>query len=240
MIFAIHGFLGSGNEWTELKKLTPQESWVTPSLFENFEWPESINFESVIQKLRETYFLPELHEKTQAKKKFLGYSLGGRLGLQWLELFPNDFDQWFFISTNPGLTSTAEKESRRHADLQWALKLQQLDQLDFLKLWNDQEIFKGTRASTSAQLLWNKDILELALVNLSLARQKNFSDVLKKHQQKVHWVVGSQDQKFLDLALKLKEGVKIQHLHSLFGGHRIYLDQPKLLAELLLMAPSEL
>ena len=234
MIFAVHGFLGSANEWNALKNLTLQETWITPSLFESFQWPKTITFESVVRQLRETYYLPALNDNSKSAKKFMGYSLGGRIGLQWLELFPHDFDQWFFVSTHPGLATQSEKDSRHQSDLQWAAKLQQLDQSSFLKAWNNQAVFAGTSESLSAQLNCNKENLAVALINLSLSQQKDFSEILKQHQSKVHWVVGSSDQKFSNLAFKLKEGVKIQHLHSLLGGHRIYLDQPKPLAELLL------
>lgn len=234
MIFAIHGFLGCADEWNEIKKLTLNQTWITPSLFETFQWPSKIDFESVVFQLRENFYLPALNAADQSTKKFMGYSLGGRLGLQWLELFPNDFDQWFFVSTHPGLATPSEKESRFQWDLQWADKLQHLNQMSFLKEWNDQTVFTSTGRSSSENLNWNKDNLAAVLLNLSLANQKDFSEILKQHQEKVQWVVGELDQKFSNIAFKLKEGVKIQHLHTLFGGHRIYLDQPKSLAHLLL------
>ena len=70
----------------EIQKLTPAEKWITPSLFETFNWPKMIDFVSVVHQLRKAYYVPEA-------KTFLGYSLGGRIGLQWLELFPNDFER---------------------------------------------------------------------------------------------------------------------------------------------------
>ncbi len=227
MIFALHGFLGSASEWDELKKKATGQDWIIPSLFENFKWPAPMTFESVVRKIRDDYFLSSMLTNSDDTKTFVGYSLGGRLGLCWLELFPNDFDQWFFVSTNPGLKTESEKSDRRIADQDWALKLRELDQSNFLIQWNTQTVFAGTAKSSSPIDQWNKTILIDALLNLSLAEQKDFSDVLKTHQEKVHWVVGQQDQKFLDIALKLKKDVKIQHLHILLGGHRIHLDQPK-------------
>lgn len=233
MIFAIHGFLGSAADWNGLKIHTLQQDWLTPSLFESFKWPRPITFESVVNKLREDYYLPALQSNLGVRKKFLGYSLGGRLGLSWLDLFPNDFDQWFFVSTHPGLTSASEKEARRTSDQQWALKLRELDQQNFLTQWNAQAVFSGTTTNSAGGINWNKTILIDTLLNLSLAEQNNFSEVLKRHQEKINWVVGQNDQKFLDIALKLKKDVKIQHLHILLGGHRIYLDQPKPLSALI-------
>lgn len=233
MIFAIHGFLGSSSDWNELKKRVSFDDWCAPSLFETFKWPASISFESVVRKLREDYYLPHINSYPTSSKKFVGYSLGGRLGLTWLELFPNDFDQWFFISTHPGLTSPSEKQTRLKADEDWALKLRDLDQQSFLNQWRAQPVFSGTSQSTAIELSWNKTILIDALLNLSLANQKDFSDVLKNHQEKTRWIVGQNDQKFLDIALKLKKDVKIQHLHILLGGHRVHLDQPKPLGALI-------
>ena len=109
-----------------------------------------------------------------------------------------------------------------------------MNRLRLVKQCNDQTVFASTGRSSSENLNWNKDNLAVALLNLSLAHQKDFSEILKQHQEKVHWVVGELDQKFSNIAFKLKEGAKIQHLHTFYGGHRIYLDQPKSLAHLLL------
>lgn len=226
MIFAIHGYLGSASDWNEIVKLTSPKKWITPSLFEEFKWPRPIEFKSVVNELRDSYY--STHANT-----FVGYSLGGRLGMHWLEMYPDDFQRWYFVSTNPGLDLQSEKETRYKVDEEWAAKIRQLDQQNFLDQWNGQSVFSDSKHNHATKINWNKETLSSVLLNLSLARQKDFSDILNRHKDKVHWIVGANDQKFLNRALKLKEGKKILHLYSLLGGHRIHLDQPKPLADLL-------
>lgn len=233
MIFALHGFLGSALDWQELKNLVPEHDWLTPSLFGDFKWPTRIEFETVVSQLREYYYLPTLKNNPEIRKLFLGYSLGGRIGLYWLEFFPHDFDSWYFVSTHPGLQSDADRNQRRNSDLQWVEKLNNLEQSVFLDLWNTQDVFKNTKAGIRSDLIWNKKLLSQALIQLSLSQQKDFSTVLSTQQNKIHWIVGKEDQKFANIGLKLKKDMKIQNLHILNGGHRIYLDQPQSISHLL-------
>ena len=234
-LFALHGFLGSGQDWQLLKKAsehTQNLHWMTPSLFDkSIDIQQMQNYESTVNVLRDL-FLKSVELHGPGSRKFLGYSLGGRIGLHWLEQYPQDFDQWIFLSTHPGLEFETDRALRLQSDHKWIVALNALDQNGFMKLWNCQDVFKNTVISKPTEKSWSPDHLKTALDQLSLARQKDFADTIRRFESKISWVVGEHDPKFLQIAQKLKKDVKFD-LHILDGGHRIYLDQPEQIVRIL-------
>jgi 2-succinyl-6-hydroxy-2,4-cyclohexadiene-1-carboxylate synthase len=234
-IFALHGFLGSGADWDQLKSQSkrPQNSnWVTPSLFDgSIDLRFLQSFDSIVNFLRHS-FLETIKTRETEMRSFVGYSLGGRIGLHWLEKFPDDFERWIFLSTHPGLGSETDRSERLKSDHKWRVALNSLDRLEFLKEWNSQEVFKKSQTPQISNQIWSREYLETALDQLSLARQKDFSALLQTAQNKITWAVGRQDTKFLQIGEKLKKDVKF-NFHILDSGHRIYLDQPNEILKIL-------
>lgn len=234
-IFALHGFLGSGQDWQALKNQTqsmPNLHWMTPSLFDkSIDIQHMQNYESTVSVLRDL-FLKSVETHGSGSKKFIGYSLGGRIGLYWLEKYPDDFDQWIFLSTHPGLELEMDRTQRLQSDHKWIVALNEYDQNGFMKLWNSQDVFKNTVITKPTEKSWSPEHLKTALDQLSLARQKDFADAIRRHEAKISWVIGKHDIKFLKLAQKIKKDVKFD-LHILDGGHRIYLDQPNQILKIL-------
>ena len=234
-IFAVHGFLGSGQDWQGLKNKsehTQNLHWITPSLFDkSIDIQHMQNYESTVSVLRDAY-LQSVESHGPGSRKFIGYSLGGRLGLHWMAKYPKDFDHWVFLSTHPGLELELDRTLRLESDHKWIVALNELDQAGFMKLWNGQEVFKNSVIAKPTEKSWSPEHLKTALDQLSLARQKDFADAIRINEGKISWVVGRQDIKFLNLAEKLKKDAKFD-LHILNGGHRIYLDCPEQILRIL-------
>ena len=107
VIFALHGFLGQSSDWNKVKQDLPNRSdFVAIDLFSDESLPVA-ELEDYAEQLSE-----QVDEIVEGKKKkiFVGYSLGGRIGLHLLQNNPDQFDHYIFLSTNPGLTEVENAE----------------------------------------------------------------------------------------------------------------------------------
>lgn len=231
IIFALHGFLGQGDDWqsteNELTKHNLSVDWVKPNLF-SVDSPDINPYETYVIKLIDQC---KLLTSTYSKKVFLGYSLGGRLGLYILKHKPELFDHYCFVSTNPGLLSVSEKLERVKNDLQWQKQFQQQSWSDAVRLWNQQGVLQTEASEPKRELgAYDLDKLTNSLNLWSLGRQDDFRSLIKKHQNKVTWIVGTKDLKFTMIADELEEKKILLDSKRIFCGHRILFEKPTELA----------
>ena len=228
MIYALHGFLGEGSDWQEtFKNLNPTHEIICPSYFSN----------ELVFDLDLKYFIDSIKDQAKKsprlKKIFVGYSLGGRIGLSLLEASPNLFDHYVFISTHPGLTSEFEKEDRKLHDQKWIDTLQNNSWENFLAQWNTQDVLKESKFKIRREKAYCKDRLASALSDYSLGKQKDYSSLISQNQNRITWVVGDQDLKFIQLAENLKQKKILLDYKRIPSSHRILFDNPENLSEVI-------
>jgi len=242
-IVAVHGFLGSADDWvniekdlqTKLSKFLQQSieiQWLKINLFNQSDdqivADDLFSFHYLADKIR------NLSDPNKVKI-FIGYSLGGRIGLHLLEKYSFDFAHFIFLSTHPGLTAHDEKRHRFSHDQQWLRLLQQLTFAEFIKEWSQQPVFKNDTAMVQNSSNLNLVKLEYGLRELSLANQDNMEMHIQKNHARVSWLVGEKDFKFLQIAENLKQKKILSHYERISdSGHRILFDQPSQIASLLL------
>lgn len=227
-IYALHGFLGESSDWMDVFKSVAQDDHVAcPSYFSDEIFSHLI-LDSFIQDIENHIELSFSHTKI-----FVGYSLGGRIGLRLLETRPDLFDHYIFISTHPGLSNEADKESRVVNDQKWIDTLQQSSWDEFMKKWNAQDVLKNSTEAPRPEASYKKDRLVAALLDYSLGKQKDYSALLSQHQDRVTWVVGDQDAKFLNLAENLKQKKILLDYKRISSGHRVLFDNPKELSKVI-------
>ena len=225
LIYAIHGFLGNSSDWDIIKSCLDSEVlFIAEDIFSK---KQSMDF-----------FLERVDsfKEFQCKKIFLGYSMGGRLGLQILKKCPESFDHYVFLSTNIGLPaeSIEDRERRVLNDQRWSEKIS-LENWDiFLKEWNSQNVFQGSKAECQRHVE-QYDLFKLkeSLVKWSLGFQEDFSDVVKEHNSKITWVVGDRDEKYCEMAESLKSKNILLDFKKVSSGHRLWLDHPEAVANIL-------
>ena len=218
VVFALHGFWGQGSDFDQFKKMLPANfDFRTVDLFLNIEF-DLTSFETVIDQIYKSLV------GVTEKKIFIGYSLGGRIGLHLMSKYPDLFHQWIFLSTHPGLQSIKEKNLRIQQDVLWFDKLNCLSWESFLSEWNAQPVFQGSMETSRPRNQFNKDQLSQAFLNLSLGKQTDMSDVIRINQKKIKWVVGYKDQKFIDLSENLKQKKILENYSRISSGHRILFD----------------
>lgn len=123
----LHGFLGTGRDWSAvLSHLPPCET-----LCLNLPGHGGAPFTP-------TFTLPpDLHYPIH----LIGYSMGGRLALQWAARHPHLVASLTLLSTHPGLTSEEARRKKWEEDCLWARRLLTLPIDEFLKAWYDQPLF---------------------------------------------------------------------------------------------------
>lgn len=222
IVGALHGFLGQGSDWDHVKHHAADFKWHTPSLF-----------------------APGAHDDGSfkclgsftEKKIFVGYSLGGRIGLSILKNQPQLFDHFIFVSVNPGFKEedTKSRIERINSDADWANKISTTNWDAFLKEWNSQSVFKNSTGSEPVRRAedYNLQLLQNGLKKWSLGQQPDYSDLIRENKAHITWVVGSNDEKFVAMSEDLKKKNSIDSYVKIESGHRIPFDSPKKLADII-------
>lgn len=219
LIYAVHGFLGCSSDWDTVKKSLPGCNFIAEDLFSKEPEKGIGSF-----------------QKITGKKIFLGYSLGGRLGLAMLKENPDLFDHYIFLSTNPGFSSTnlELREKRIQADKIWSDKINQNNWSNFLKEWNAQSVFQGSASEPKRDVeRYDLQKLKESIVKRSLGIQEDFSDSIQMNNNKITWLVGDRDEKYCAIAEKMKNKKIILGYERISSGHRIWLDNPSAVVEVI-------
>jgi 2-succinyl-6-hydroxy-2,4-cyclohexadiene-1-carboxylate synthase len=231
LVFALHGFLGESSDWDLIKNGLAKKDIevVAPNLFG--PGSEKIQTAEIFTKK-----ITEGFTTSKTKKIFLGYSLGGRLGLSILANTPQLFDHYVFLSTNPGLSDLEEagRQDRVKRDEQLVNSLDHESWNQFIINWNKQSVFEGSKEEPVREAQ-NFDIekLKSALTVWSLGKQLDYSNVIKKNQDRITWVVGDSDKKYVQIAEDLKQKKILLDYKRISSSHRIWCDQPLKIIELL-------
>ena len=217
IIYAVHGFFGCAADWDALKNSIPDFNFVAEDLFSHQPKIGTSSFANA-----------------NRKKIFLGYSLGGRLGLRLLSENPKQFDHYIFLSTHPGLSDQQSKNLRIESDEKWADKINYENWPELQKSWNAQPVFAGSGSEPVRDVArYDLKKLKLALGEWSLGRQNDYSELIREHNQKITWVVGERDSKFCAIASDLENKKILSGYERISSGHRIWLDQPIAIANII-------
>lgn len=188
---ALHGFLGLPSDWDGLLS----DQW------NKVDWLKLVDeeidhFELIVDRLQR-----------QVGSVLLGYSMGGRLGL---EMMTNEQARWkaaIIISSHPGLQSTEEREARREVDSRWSDRFRTKEWPDesenwteIMEDWNAQPVFAGDPPIQRDEKDFNRDALAAALRACSLSEQPDYRTWLRKTIIPILWMAGERDEKYVKLA----------------------------------------
>ena len=203
-IVFLHGFLGSDADFNAVCAYLQTFFCVKVLLPGHLSQPFSKDFAS---------WMPEYE-----KMHLVGYSLGGRLALQFAKQNPEKIQSLTLLSTHPGLLTQEEKNLRKAADQIWIEKMQTSFE-DFLIQWNNQSIFGPNPPKIVNQKKHNLSELIQTFSYYSLANQQ------KIDYPNAFFSVGEFDQKYRTL---FPDAYIIKN-----SFHRVHLDNPKAVASLI-------
>ena len=242
-LFFVHGFLGKPEDWDFIRNEISNKFSVkvfAVDCFADLGLTPDNNFSRWAVHFNE--YVKKVAQEGD-HNVLIGYSLGGRLALHSLELDPWLWKSSILISANPGFDDSydenskdcaekfqsSERKARILQDSSWSEKFLNLEWNELLAEWNSQAVFNDSlNEPRRKESDFNRRFLALALNQWSLAKQKNFRPFLAGNFNKVQWMVGAKDTKFLHLSIKLKELIPELDLIVIpEASHRVMFDQPQ-------------
>lgn len=199
MIHLFHGFLGSPEDFSFLKR----EDVIVHDLYEMNDFPE-VSEEDVL----------------------IGYSMGARVAMEIAHKNQFKIKKLVIMNSHPGLETEEEKLYRRNFEVAVLEKLKTMTKNEFLSYWNALPLFAHDAPLenlSDERYSRSSDLFDKFL----LSKQDNFLPEIAQNKEKVLWIVGLQDEKYLEIASEkiLPHDIPVVGLP---GGHRLFQRQKEL------------
>lgn len=165
----------------------------------------------------------------------LGYSMGARVALGIVCLFPYKVQQLILESGSPGLNDTSERLSRQHSDERLAGYILSHSIEEFVDKWEKLPLFASQRklpiqiqeTIRQERLSQQRQGLACSLWYMGTGVQPSFWEGLKNIKIPVQVIVGELDNKFVRLANEMKKrqpAFSISIINN--AGHCVHLEKP--------------
>ena len=233
MIYALHGFLGDPTDWNSLQthlRARQQQSFGAPNL-----WEAPFNradFSALPAILSQDFF--ERSGGVAIEDSWLwGYSMGGRILLNWVlsqKLRPRGI---VLLSGGLGLKHEAERFARIAEDERWAERFESDSNWDWvLADWTRQPIFLGDKQEPSVQI-GRRMAYGHALRAWSLGGQENYRSRLHELACPVLAFSGKLDPKYKLICEDLvRLAPQARHVEIQGAGHRLLKADARVIGEM--------
>lgn len=236
-LILLHGFTGDSSTWNPFCK-----SWSNHSRLimidiighGKTESPEESNRYHILSVADDLHSLME--QLGIEKADILGYSMGGRLALTFAVRYPHRVRKLILESSSPGLMLEEERQERRIQDEKLAAFILEKGIEPFISYWENIPLFlsqqtlpKSVRDHLREQRLKNSKIgLANSLIGMGTGAQPSWWDELEYLSHETLLITGSLDQKFCEIAKKMKIKIKNCRWININGcGHAIHVEEPK-------------
>jgi len=209
-ILFLHGFMGSAVDWRDVMVGLDEQfrclAVDLPGHGASVGLPrETYTFERAARAV-----ISALDETGTERAAFAGYSMGGRLALFIALRYPKRCSGLFLESASPGLESKEEREQRRRADEERALRLDSGDFEEFLNDWYRQPLFTSLardedRLQRIIEARLRSDPKELArsLRGMGTGSQPSLWEELAGLRVPALTVAGELDEKFVEISHRM-------------------------------------
>jgi 2-succinyl-6-hydroxy-2,4-cyclohexadiene-1-carboxylate synthase len=173
----------------------------------------------------------------QSKFHLFGYSMGGRLALQFAVKNYHQLHSLIVVSTTAGINEEAIRKERAKADFQLAQKILSSEPVDFLTAWLSQSIFQGI-AERGQDFIAQEVVRRLPIQPSGLACSLKYFSTgvmpsvwhrLTDIKTPTMAIAGSRDQKYLALASELVTLMPNATLRIIETSHAPLIESPDLL-----------
>ena len=240
-LLLLHGFTGSAATWAGLAaQLAPQHQCIALDLIGHGQSgapadPARYTMDHAVQDIAGLLDVLGI-----SRVDLLGYSLGGRLALQFAVAAPGRVRALILESASPGLASPAERAARIAADDALAEVIERdgieafVAHWEALPLWASQaELPAELRARQRTQRLANRPQgLANSLRGMGTGRQRALWDVLPAFTIPTLLLAGALDAKFSAIAQQMAATLPRADLAIIAAaGHAIHLEQPEIFGQ---------
>lgn len=180
--------------------------------------------------------LLEVIEYYNLNQVFLhGYSMGGRVALSFAIQHPQVLKGLILESASPGIQDNDEKQKRIEVDKNRAQLISEIGVTEFVNEWEQLPLFNTQNHLASEErkrirkmrLSQNPKGLSKSLIDYGTGSQTSYWAMLDQLQTPVCIIVGSEDEKFVNIGSKMNNCFKNSELHIVKeAGHTIHVEQP--------------
>lgn len=236
-LLLLHGFTGSSGDWKDIaQKIDKRFNKIAPDIIGHGKSssPASLNYYQADLLIKQ---IEQIFNNLKLKDVVLcGYSMGGRLALQFAAAHPNMIKGLILESASAGMRSEKERIARTNSDEEIASIIESKSIEDFLTMWMDQELF-GTLRRFSNEKLKNlredraknsKTGLANSLRGFGTGVMPYIGQELSKLMMPVLLISGGLDEKFTKINQNLKKSFpSAKHKIISTAGHNTHLEEPK-------------
>ena len=237
-IVFLHGFTGSGRDFLEIPdSILSKYRCLIPDLPGHGRTQVIENEVSFTTSGQVTLLERWLGSLRQSKFHLFGYSMGGRLALQFAVKNSHQLHSLILVSTTAGINEEVDRLARVKADSELAQKIFDSNPVDFLNMWLAQPLFQGIY-NRGEDFVAKEVVRRLPLQPSGLACSLKYfsSGVMPSvwHQLTnitipALVIAGSRDQKYLALASELVALIPNSTLKVLSTGHAPLIEFPNIL-----------
>ena len=230
-VVLLHGFTQTGASWAPVARaLGERYRAVAPDLrgHGGASATRPVSFDAVADDLDD--LLPA------AGAVLAGYSMGGRIALDYALRRPERVRRLVLVGASPGLADAAERDRRRRADDELATRIEAIGVEVFAREWGTQPLFAGqpaavARAARADRLRNTADGLAAALRGLGTGVMTPLWDRLGGLALPVVLVAGERDAKFRALGERMAAALPRAERVAVAGaGHAAQLERPEAVA----------
>jgi len=241
-LILLHGFTGCAEDWLPVIEQMPNKyNYVAIDIIGHgkSDAPNNSSLYSVDSLVQQLKFIKD--KLTKEKVFLLGYSMGGRLALNYAVTFPEDIRGLILESSTAGIKNDDERSKRYESDMKLVEYIESHSIEDFIELWSDQELFY-------TQLRFSNDKLKMMKKKKAAANKTGYAnslrgfssgimppvhDQLKKIPVKVLLITGDLDSKYTGINARIaKRFFKAKHKIVRNSGHNTHLEEPKRFIEI--------
>jgi 2-succinyl-6-hydroxy-2,4-cyclohexadiene-1-carboxylate synthase len=237
-IVFLHGFTGSSRDFLNIPDdIANQYRCLIPDLPGHGK-TRVLETETVFSTAGQVALLASwLNSLKIPKIHLFGYSMGGRLAIQFATKNPHHLKSLMLVSTTAGIEIDADRLARTQSDLQIAKTILGSTSIDFLKAWLLQPLFRNI-AARGDKFLQQEVLRRMPIQPLGLVSSLKYFSTgvmppvwtqLNDIQIPTLVIAGSQDPKYLDIAFQLANLVPHSTLKILETGHAPLIESPDLL-----------
>ncbi|MEW5873745.1 MAG: 2-succinyl-6-hydroxy-2,4-cyclohexadiene-1-carboxylate synthase [Candidatus Zixiibacteriota bacterium] len=236
-IVLLHGFTGCAEVWQDIADaLSETHHCVIPDLPGHGNTvgptaPEECTLDRAAGRLSQ--FCDELGLRGVA---VWGYSMGGRLALQWALLDPGRISALILESASPGIAEPGEREARRLADNQLADRIASIGVAAFAEEWMANPLFASQKELPEERRHLGRRLREkntaaglaLSLRGMGTGVQTPLHDRLPHLSMPVLVLAGARDAKFCGIGDAMSGVIPRASFRIVSGaGHAVSWERPQ-------------